>query len=455
METLPLFIGNGFKKSTGQAIPVTNPATQDVLCEVPFATKSEIDLAVSTAKDVFFAWREVPIPERARLMFAYQATLKKEQNEIAKILSRETGKTYADAQGEVWRGIEVVEHACNISSLMMGETVENVARRMDTHSITQPIGVCAVELFYDSGAPEGVLQLVHGGKDQVDAILNHPDIRAISFVGSVPVAKHVYQEGTKNLKRVQALAGAKNHLVVMPDADKDQVISSLVGASCGAAGQRCMAISAAIFVGDAAAWLPDLQQAMSAVTPGVWDDVQAGYGPQITVSAKERILKFIEQGKKDGATCMLDGSGSVVSGYPEGNWIGPTLFANVEPHMSIYSEEIFGPVLITTERQDLDAAIELINKNPYGNGTSIFTANGGVARKFIHEIEVGQIGVNLPIPVPLPFFSFTGWKQSFFGDLHVYGKQAVRFFTETKTITSRWFEDTPLSNAPNMTIRIE
>ena len=496
METLPLFIGNGFKKSTGQAIPVTNPATQDVLCEVPFATKSEIDLAVSTAKDVFFAWREVPIPERARLMFAYQATLKKEQNEIAKILSRETGKTYADAQGEVWRGIEVVEHACNISSLMMGETVENVARRMDTHSITQPIGVCAgitpfnfpamiplwlfplaiacgnsfilkpsesdpmtpnrlVELFYDSGAPEGVLQLIHGGKEQVDAILNHPDIRAISFVGSVPVAKHVYREGTKNLKRVQALAGAKNHLVVMPDADKDQVISSLVGASCGAAGQRCMAISAAILVGDAAEWLPDLQQAMSAVTPGVWEDVQAGYGPQITVSAKDRILKFIEQGKKDGATCMLDGSGCVVSGYPDGNWIGPTLFANVEPHMSIYSEEIFGPVLITSECKDLDAAIELINKNPYGNGTSIFTSNGGAARKFIHEIEVGQIGVNLPIPVPLPFFSFTGWKQSFFGDLHVYGKQAVRFFTETKTITSRWFEDTPLSNAPNMTIRIE
>ncbi|HAO55064.1 MAG TPA: methylmalonate-semialdehyde dehydrogenase (CoA acylating), partial [Gammaproteobacteria bacterium] len=339
METLPLFIGNGFKNSIGEAIPVTNPATQDVLCEVPFATKSEIDLAVSTAKDVFFAWREVPIPERARLMFAYQATLKKEQNEIAKILSRETGKTYADAQGEVWRGIEVVEHACNISSLMMGETVENVARRMDTHSITQPIGVCAgitpfnfpamiplwlfplaiacgnsfilkpsesdpmtpnrlVELFYDSGAPEGVLQLIHGGKEQVDAILNHPDIRAISFVGSVPVAKHVYREGTKNLKRVQALAGAKNHLVVMPDADKDQVISSLVGASCGAAGQRCMAISAAILVGDAAEWLPDLQQAMSAVTPGVWEDVQAGYGPQITVSAKDRILKFIEQGKK-------------------------------------------------------------------------------------------------------------------------------------------------------------
>ena len=194
---------------------------------------------------------------------------------------------------------------------------------------------------------------------------------------------------------------------------------------------------------------------MSAVTPGVWEDVQAGYGPQITVSAKDRILKFIEQGKKDGATCMLAGSGCVVSGYPEGNWIGPTLFANVEPHMSIYSEEIFRPVLITSECKDLDAAIELINKNPYGNGTSIFTSNGGAARKFIHEIEVGQIGVNLPIPVPLPFFSFTGWKQSFFGDLHVYGKQAVRFFTETKTITSRWFEDTPLSNAPNMTIRIE
>ena len=496
MQTLPLFIEKGFTNSQGDTIPVTNPATQEVLCKVPFTTKSEIDRAVAAAKDVFLAWREVPTPERARLMFAYQAILKKEQNEIAKILSRETGKTYADAQGEVWRGIEVVEHACNISSLMMGETVENVARRMDTQSFVQPIGVCAgitpfnfpamiplwlfplavacgnsfilkpsesdpmtpnklVELFYDAGAPDGILQLVHGGKDQVDMILEHPDIRAVSFVGSVPVAKHVYREGTKNLKRVQALAGAKNHLVVMPDADKDQVISSLVGASCGAAGQRCMAISAAIFVGDAADWLPDLRDAMADVMPGAWNDDQSGYGPQITVAAKERILRFIEQGKNEGATCMLDGSDCKVSNYPEGNWVGPTLFSNVEPHMSIYSEEIFGPVLITTGRPDLDSAIDLINNNPYGNGTSIFTSNGGTARKFTHEIEVGQIGVNLPIPVPLPFFSFTGWKQSFFGDLHVYGKQAVRFFTETKTITSRWFDDVPLSNAPNMTIRIE
>lgn len=491
---LPLFINGEFVSSKGSTIPVTNPATQEILCEVPCATRDEIGAAVASAKETFSAWREVPAPERARLMLKYQGLLKTHQDDIAKILSQETGKTFADARGDVWRGIEVVEYACNVSSLMMGETVENVARRIDTYSVVQPLGVCAgitpfnfpamiplwmfpmaivcgntfvlkpseqdpmtpnrlVELFVEAGAPKGVLQVVHGGKDQVDALLAHPDIKAVSFVGSVPVAEHVYRTGTQNLKRVQAMAGAKNHLVVMPDADKKQVINNLVGASCGAAGQRCMAISVAIFVGESASWLPEVKAAMAAVSPGPWDDESAGYGPQITPQAKKRILGYIEKGKAEGATCMLDGSDCTVDGFPGGNWVGPTLFTDVTADMSIYKDEIFGPVLVSSKVESLEDAIEMINASPYGNGTSIFTASGGAARKFQHEIDVGQVGINVPIPVPLPFFSFTGWKQSFFGDQHAYGKEAVKFYTETKTVTARWFDDVA-SSGPNMTIRL-
>ncbi len=494
-ERLPLFIGGRFIDSeSNETLPVTNPATQEVLTDLPFATPQEIERAVASARETFEAWREVPTPERARLMLRYQDLLKKHQDDIARILSRETGKTFADAQGDVWRGIEVVEHACNIAGLMMGETVENVAGRIDSYSYTQPLGVCAgitpfnfpamiplwmfpvaiacgntfvlkpseqdpmtpnrlTELFVEAGAPEGVLQVIHGGRQQVDALLTHPDIRAISFVGSVPVAQHVYRTGTHHLKRVQAMAGAKNHMVVMPDANKAQVINNLVGSACGAAGQRCMAISVAVFVGQAAEWIPEVRDAMAELRPGPWDRESSAYGPQITPQAKERILGFIAAGKEEGADCLLDGSDCTVPGYPDGNWVGPTLFSNVATDMSIYREEIFGPVLLCAGSGSLDDAIGLINANPYGNGTSIFTSSGGAARKFQHEIEVGQVGINIPIPVPLPFFSFTGWKQSFFGDQHAYGKQAVRFYTETKTVTARWFDDTPASG-PNMTIRL-
>ncbi|HTO56372.1 MAG TPA: CoA-acylating methylmalonate-semialdehyde dehydrogenase [Pseudomonadales bacterium] len=495
-QKLPLFVGGEFVASdTNEWLPVTNPATQDVLAEVPFATKAEIDRAVASAKEAFLTWREVPTPERARLMLRYQDLLKKNQDDIARILSRETGKTFADAQGDVWRGIEVVEHACNVATLMMGETVENVARKIDTYSYVQPLGVCAgitpfnfpamiplwmfpmaiacgntfvlkpseqdpmtpnrlVELFADAGAPKGVVQLVHGGRQQVDALLTHPDIKAISFVGSVPVAQHVYRTGTQHLKRVQAMAGAKNHMVIMPDANKEQVISNLIGASCGAAGQRCMAISVAVFVGAAKDWIPDLKAAMAAVTPGPWDQPASAYGPQINPRAKERIVGLIKKGKEEGATCELDGSNHTVAGYPKGNWLGPTLFTDIKPEMTIYKEEIFGPVLLAAQVDSLDSAIGMINASPYGNGTSIFTSSGGAARKFQHEIEVGQVGINVPIPVPLPFFSFTGWKQSFFGDQHAYGKQAVRFYTETKTVTARWFDETSAVGS-NMTIKLQ
>ncbi len=491
-----MFIGGEFVDSaSNESIPVTNPATQAVLGEVPFATGAEIDRAVASAQAAFQTWRETPIPERARLMLKYQDLLKRYQDDIAKGLALETGKTFADAQGDVWRGIEVVEHACNVATLMMGETVENVARRIDTQSYLQPLGVCAgitpfnfpamiplwmfpmaiacgntfvlkpseqdpmtpmrlAELFVEAGAPQGVLQVVHGGKQQVDALLTHPDIKAVSFVGSVPVAEHVYRTSTANLKRVQALAGAKNHMVIMPDAPKAQTIDSLVGAACGAAGQRCMAISVAVFVGAAKAWIPDLAQAMSKVAPGPWDSKDAAYGPQISPQARNRILDFIAKGKEEGAACLLDGSDCRVAGYPNGNWVGPTLFGGVRTDMTIYREEIFGPVLLVLEVDELDQAIATINANPYGNGTSIFTSSGGAARRFQHEVEVGQVGINVPIPVPLPFFSFTGWRRSFFGDQHAYGKQAVRFYTETKTITSRWFDDVA-ATGPNMTIRLQ
>ncbi len=496
-KTIPQLIDGEWRESRSrELIEVTDPATQRVLALAPKATHEEIEAAIASAKAAFLTWREVPVPERARLMLRYQHLLKEHHDELAEILAEETGKTFADAKGDVWRGIEVAEHAANIASLMMGETVENVAREIDTASWMQPLGVCAgitpfnfpamiplwmfplaiacgntfvlkpseqdpltpnrlAELFLEAGAPKGVLQVIHGGREQVDALLTHPDIRAISFVGSVPVGQHVYRTGTAHLKRVQAFAGAKNHMVILPDAHKDQVISNLIGASCGAAGQRCMAISTAVFVGPAREWIPELAAQMAELRPGHWKDAHAAYGPLISQQAKQRVQRLIAEGKAEGAECLVDGSQCTVEGFPDGNWLGPTLFRGVTPKMSIYREEIFGPVLICLEVDTLEEAIELINANPYGNGTSIFTRSGGAARHFQHAVEVGQVGINVPIPVPLPFFSFTGWRGSFYGDLHAYGKQAVRFFTETKTVTSRWFDDEPVAAGPNMTIHLK
>ncbi|SDZ91157.1 CoA-acylating methylmalonate-semialdehyde dehydrogenase [Microbulbifer marinus] len=496
--SIPLYIDGKWELSaSANSQDVTNPATQEVLTRVPFATQDEMQRAVASAKKAFQSWKETPVSSRARVMLNYQALLKEHQEELAKLLAQETGKTFEDAKGDIWRGIEVVEQAANIASMMMGETVENVATSIDCYSYTQPLGVCAgitpfnfpamiplwmfpmaiacgntfilkpseqdpitptklVELFEQAGAPAGVLQVIHGGKEQVDFLLDHPDIQAISFVGSVPVGQYIYRKGTDNLKRVQAFAGAKNHMVVMPDANKAAVINNLVGASVGAAGQRCMAISVAVLVGDAREWIPEIQQALAKVKPGAWDDPEAAYGPLISPQARERVLDFINRGKEEGATCLLDGSEVVVEGYPDGNWVGPTVFSDVTPQMAIYREEIFGPVLCLMTVDTLDEAIQLINECPFGNGTSIFTGSGAAARKYQHEILVGQVGINVPIPVPLPFFSFTGWRASFYGDQHAYGKQAVRFYTETKTVTARWFDsDIELAQQPNMTIQLK
>ena len=497
-KSLPLFINGEFTESHGPNRGlVISPLTQEVLAEVPYATPDEMERAIASAKTAFQTWREVPVPQRARYLFKYQDLLKKHQDDIARILARENGKTFADAQGDVWRGIEVVEHACNVASLMMGETVENVARGIDSYSYIQPLGVCAgitpfnfpamiplwmfplaaacgntfvlkpseqdpmtpnrlAELFQEAGFPAGVLNVVHGGKEQVDTLLTHPDIKAVSFVGSVPVGQYIYKTASSHMKRVQSFAGAKNHMVVMPDADKAQVIANLAGASCGAAGQRCMAISVAILVGEAGDWAPEIAASLKQLKVGAWDDPEAALGPVISQKAKERVLGLIAQGKKEGAECLVDGTACEVPGYPKGNFVGPTLFDKVTPEMTIYREEVFGPVLCLVRAANLSQAIELINRSVYGNGTSIFTSSGAAARKFQHEIEVGQVGINIPIPVPLPFFSFTGWKASFYGDLHAYGKQAVRFYTETKTVTARWFEsDLAKPTGPNMTITLK
>ncbi|MBC3764614.1 CoA-acylating methylmalonate-semialdehyde dehydrogenase [Neptunicella marina] len=495
MNTVPLFIDGKFVSSKAdQFIDVTNPANNEVIARAPCATDDEMQQAIASAKSAFADWREVPVPERARLMMRYQHLLKQHHDEIAEILAKETGKTFADAKGDVWRGIEVVEQAANIPALMMGETVENVARGIDTSSYIQPLGVCAgitpfnfpamiplwmfplaiacgntfvlkpseqdpltptrlAELFEEAGCPKGVLNVVHGGKDQVNTLLTHDDIKAVSFVGSVPVGQHIYKTATDHLKRAQCFAGAKNHSVIMPDANKQQVINNLVGASVGAAGQRCMAISVAVFVGDSKQWIDELASEIAKVKPGLWNDEKAGFGPLISPQAKARVLSLIQSGKDQGANCIVDGSDFSVAGYEQGNWVGPTVFTDVKPDMDIYTQEIFGPVLCCVCVDTLEEAIALVNRNPFGNGTSIFTANGAAARKYQHEVEVGQVGVNVPIPVPLPFFSFTGWKNSFYGDLHAYGKQAVRFYTETKTVTSRWFED-DIPSGPNLTINL-
>lgn len=496
MKNVPLYIAGEFVQSqTEQWIDVTDPATNEVIARAPCTTDAEMRRAIDNAGEVFKSWKETPVSERARVMMRYQALLKEHHDEIAEILSSETGKTFEDAKGDVWRGIEVVEHAANIPSLMMGETVENVARGVDTYSYTQPLGVCAgitpfnfpamiplwmfpmaiasgntfilkpseqdpltpmrlAELFEQAGAPKGVLQVVHGGKEQVDVLLTDPAIKAVSFVGSVPVGRYIYETGTRNMKRVQSFAGAKNHMVVLPDADKDQVVKALVGASVGAAGQRCMAISVAVFVGEAQEWIPEVKEALAAAKPGAWNDKSASYGPIISQKAKERVESLITRGAEEGANLLLDGRNCTVDGLPDGNWVGPTLFSGVKADMDIYKEEIFGPVLCCMEVDTLADAIALVNDSPYGNGTSIFTNSGGAARRYQHEIEVGQVGINVPIPVPLPFFSFTGWKGSFYGDQHAYGKQAVKFYTETKTITARWFHSDAVAET-NFSIRMQ
>ncbi len=490
-----LIDGEWVESQTTEWHDIVNPATQQVLAKVPFATAAEVDAAVSAAQRAFQTWRLTPISARMRIMLKLQALIREHSKRIAVVLSAEQGKTIADAEGDIFRGLEVVEHACSIGTLQMGEFAENVAGGVDTYTLRQPIGVCAgitpfnfpamiplwmfpmaiacgntfvlkpseqdplstmllVELAIEAGVPAGVLNVVHGGKDVVDGLCTHKDIKAVSFVGSTAVGTHVYDLAGKHGKRVQSMMGAKNHAVVLPDANREQALNALVGAGFGAAGQRCMATSVVVLVGAAKQWLPDLKALAQKLKVNAGSEPGTDVGPVISKKAKARILELIESGIKEGAKLELDGRDISVPGYEQGNFVGPTLFSGVTTDMHIYTQEIFGPVLVVLEVDTLDQAIALVNANPFGNGTGLFTQSGAAARKFQTEIDVGQVGINIPIPVPVPFFSFTGSRGSKLGDLGPYGKQVVQFYTQTKTVTARWFDDDSVNDGVNTTINL-
>ncbi|EJM05017.1 MULTISPECIES: CoA-acylating methylmalonate-semialdehyde dehydrogenase [Pseudomonas] len=490
-----LINGEWVESQTTEWHDIVNPATQQVLAKVPFATAAEVDAAVSAAQRAFQTWKLTPIGARMRIMLKLQALIREHSKRIAVVLSAEQGKTIADAEGDIFRGLEVVEHACSIGSLQMGEFAENVAGGVDTYTLRQPIGVCAgitpfnfpamiplwmfpmaiacgntfvlkpseqdplstmllVELAIEAGVPAGVLNVVHGGKDVVDGLCTHKDIKAVSFVGSTAVGTHVYDLAGKHGKRVQSMMGAKNHAVVLADANREQALNALVGAGFGAAGQRCMATSVVVLVGAAKQWLPDLKALAQKLTVNAGNEPGTDVGPVISKKAKARILDLIESGIKEGAKLELDGRDIKVPGYEQGNFVGPTLFSGVTTDMQIYTQEIFGPVLVVLEVDTLDQAIALVNANPFGNGTGLFTQSGAAARKFQTEIDVGQVGINIPIPVPVPFFSFTGSRGSKLGDLGPYGKQVVQFYTQTKTVTARWFDDDSVNDGVNTTINL-
>jgi malonate-semialdehyde dehydrogenase (acetylating)/methylmalonate-semialdehyde dehydrogenase len=465
---------------SGRSGEVFDPARGEVIRRAPFASAEEVGAAVSSARSAFPAWRDTPPLRRARILARFRELLEAHRDGLARLVCEEHGKTLPDAGGSVQRGIEVVEFASGIPHLLKGERAEDVGRAIDCHSVLQPLGVCAgitpfnfpamvplwmfpvaiacgntfvlkpsekvpstalrmAELLAEAGLPEGVLNVVPGDREAVDALLAHPDVAAVSFVGSTPVARHVYETATRHGKRVQALGGAKNHAVVLPDADLAFAADALVGAAYGSAGERCMAISAVVAVGPAADPLVEAiaeRARRLPVGPGTRKGVEMG--PVISAAHRERIRGFVAAGVTEGAKLVLDGRTLEVPEGGRGFFIGPSLFDRVTPGMSIYREEIFGPVLVVLRAGTLDEAIDLVNRNPYGNGTAIFTRSGFAAQRFAREIQVGMVGVNVAIPVPVAFFSFGGWKQSLFGDLHVHGPEGVAFYTRSKVVTTRW-----------------
>ena len=459
--------------------PVVNPATNTLLAEVPYADDSDVDKAVRSAHEAFLKWREVPVVDRVQVLYRFKTLLEKHTAELAAILTRENGKTADDAKAEVRRAIQMVEVACGMPSLMMGDSLNDIAAGIDCKTIRQPIGVCAgitpfnfpamvpmwmypfaiacgntfvlkpsekvpltptraIGLLHDAGLPPGVLNLIHGGKGAVDALLHHPLVKAVSFVGSTPVARHVYTSAAAQGKRVQALGGAKNHLIVMPDADMPRTVEAIIGTAFGAAGERCLAGSVLVPVGDAAGPLLDLLvQRTKAMAVGDGSEHGVEMGPLVSSDHRKRVEGYIEKGVAEGATPLVDGRERRNGG--KGYFLGPTIFDHVTPEMTIGREEIFGPVLSVMRVNTLDDAIELVNRSPYGNATSIFTASGKAAREYSSRCEVGMVGVNVGVAAPMAFFPFAGWKNSFFGDLHAHGKDAVSFYTEQKVIMSRWF----------------
>ncbi len=460
---------------------VMNPTTGIQAAATPLATAADVDTAVQSAHEAFTTWSAIPPIRRARVMFRFKDLLEQHTDELAQLIAQEHGKVLADARGEVQRGIEVVEFCCGIPHLLKGEFSENIGGGIDSWTLRQPLGVCAgitpfnfpvmvplwmlapaiacgntfvlkpsekdpsstvrlAELLVEAGAPAGVLNVIHGDRVAVDALLEHPLVHAISFVGSTPIAKYVYETGAAHGKRVQSMGGAKNHLIVMPDADLDQVVDGLMGAAYGSAGERCMAISVAVAVGDAVAdkLVGRLTERVRSLNVGGSTDDDVDMGPLVTAEHRARVLGYVERGVQEGATLVVDGRTHPAPKHPNGFFVGGCLFDHVTAAMSIYQEEIFGPVLCVVRANSFDEAIELASSHPFGNGVSIYTRDGDAAREFVSSVQVGMVGINVPIPVPMAFYSFGGWKQSAFGDLNQHGMDGVRFFTKTKTVTARW-----------------
>jgi malonate-semialdehyde dehydrogenase (acetylating) / methylmalonate-semialdehyde dehydrogenase len=476
--------GRSFSDQSGANGDIYNPATGETTATVDYATPKTVDLAVTTAFEAFEEWRYSSLTQRTKVMFAFRELVRSNSNALAQSIVEEHGKVLSDALGEVQRGLEVVEFACGIPHLLKGDHSENVSKNIDSYSIRQPVGVCAgitpfnfpvmvpmwmfpvaiacgntfvlkpsekdpspslilAELLKEAGLPDGVFNVVQGDKLAVDALLEHPRIAAISSVGSTPVARYIYERASVNGKRVQALGGAKNHMVVLPDADMDLAADALVSAAYGSSGQRCMAISAVVAVSEAAdLLLPRIQERVNDLKVGPGSDPEAHMGPLVTGVHRDKVASYVEAGVREGATLAIDGRDLKIADHPDGFFLGPCLFDHVTEEMSIYKDEIFGPVLVMVRADTLEKAIDLVNANRYGNGTAIFTSDGGAARAYQNAVEVGMIGINVPIPVPMAYFSFGGWKDSLFGDSHIHGPEGVHFYTRGKVVTSRWPQTT-------------
>jgi malonate-semialdehyde dehydrogenase (acetylating) / methylmalonate-semialdehyde dehydrogenase len=468
--------------SSTRSAPVFDPATGEQQAEVVLAESGDVDRAVAAAAAAFEEWGDISISRRTRVLFAFREIVNRRQDELAAAITSEHGKVLSDALGEVQRGLEVVEFACGIPTLLKGEYSDQVSTGVDSFSFRQPLGVVAgitpfnfpvmvpmwmfpvaiacgntfvlkpserdpspslllAEMWAEAGLPDGVFNVVHGDKAAVDGLLDHPDVAAVSFVGSTPIARYVHERGTASGKRVQALGGAKNHAIVLPDADLEFASDHLAAAAYGSAGERCMAISATVAVGSIGDELIDvLDRRSRAVRVGPGAEAGSEMGPVVTQASKDRIVSLITSGEENGAKVVVDGRDLVVPGHEGGFFVGPTLVDQVRPDMEVYREEIFGPVLSVLRAGTVDEAIDLINANPYGNGTAIFTSHGGAARRFVRGVKVGMIGVNVPVPVPMAYHSFGGWKNSLFGEHHVHGPDGVRFYTRAKVVTQRWPE---------------
>jgi malonate-semialdehyde dehydrogenase (acetylating) / methylmalonate-semialdehyde dehydrogenase len=477
----PLFINGEWLQPKG-GTPVFNPSTGEVIAECPAGGAAEVEAAVAAAAAAFPGWANTPAVERARLFFRYRQLVERDFDKLCRVVSREHGKTHAEARGSCYRGLENIEYACGIPSLLFGDTLENLARGVDCETLLQPLGVCAGitpfnfpvmvplwmypiaiaagntfilkpsekvplsavllgELLAEAGVPKGVFNIVHGGRACVDALLTHPKVRAVSFVGSSPIAKYIYETGTKHGKRVQANGGAKNYIVIMPDADVGKTVEALSTAAFGCAGERCMAGSTALAVGAAAERvLPSLVEAARAIKVGPTDRAaQPDMGPVITAQHRDRVNSLVDHSEKEGAKVICDGRRVKVPDAPSGFYVGATVVDNVEADMTLAREEVFGPVLNVMRMADLDGAIETANKSAFGNGAAIFTRSGGAAREFKHRVKAGMVGINVGVPATMAMFPFTGWDDSFYGDLHIQGREAVQFYTQQKVVTSRWF----------------